>query len=205
MRLGLLCLGLLAAVTANAQRNRKDDTGPTQRACGVSECFFEREIRDFEVIDQTHLIVYTGAERCAFHVELRGTFCDLTFAPELYFSAVNEIANGGEPLRGPTDPFGPLDGSRDLRICRGDITIQVHGGEFTESGANNLPPDRFGNPRTDCQVSTVAPITDDQLVEFYVSRRVLPPLPPMGTGEIEVGEQEEEGDDRAGDESDDAE
>ena len=47
--------------------------------------------------------------------------------------------------------------------------------------------------RTDCRVSSVTSITDDQLVELYVKRRVVPPLPPMGTGQIEVGEQEEEG------------
>jgi hypothetical protein len=40
-------------------------------------------------------------------------------------------------------------------------------------------------------VSTVTSITDDQLVELYVARGVVPPLPPMGTGEIEVGEQEQ--------------
>jgi hypothetical protein len=214
MRLGVLCLGLLAAVAADAQRNRKDNTGPTRRACGTSDCILEREIRDFEVISQTHLIVYAGPERCAFHIELRGALCDLSFAPELYFSATNEIPDGGPPLsgegvgRGPLDPIDSFEtagrDNRDLRICPGDTAIQVHGGRFTESGANDLPPDRFGNPRTDCRVSTVRPITDDQLVEFYVSRRVLPPLPPMGTGEIEVGEQEEEGDrdDRASEGSD---
>jgi hypothetical protein len=46
-------------------------------------------------------------------------------------------------------------------------------------------------------VLTVASITDDQLVEFYVSRKVVPPLPPMGTGEIEVGEPDEPGQDAA--------
>jgi hypothetical protein len=57
--------------------------------------------------------------------------------------------------------------------------------------SSNEPPDRFGNPRVNCQISTVESITDDQLVEIYVARRVIPPLPPMGPGEIEVGEQEE--------------
>ena len=214
MRLGVLCLGLLAAVAADAQRNRKDDTGPTRRACGASDCILEREIRDFEVINQTQLIVYAGPERCAFHIELRGALCDLSFAPELYFSATNEIPDGGPSLSGEAVGRGPIDsletagrGDRDLRICAGDLTIQVHGGTFTESGVNDLPPDRFGNPRTDCKVSTVRPITDDELVEFYVSRRILPPLPPMGTGEIEVGEQEEAGgdsDDRESERSDTA-
>jgi hypothetical protein len=36
-------------------------------------------------------------------------------------------------------------------------------------------------------------VTDDQLLEFYVGRGVVAPVPPMGTGQIEVGEQEEQG------------
>ena len=190
MRLGLVCLGLLVAVAAHGQRNKSDDAA-AKRACSVEECFFERDVRDFEVIDQTHLIVYTGSQRCAFHVEVRGTLCDLSFAPELYFSRIGEIRlDGAVP-----DPFGPVATSRerrDLRICTNDLSVQVHGGPFTETISDNAPPDRFGNPRADCRVSTVESITDDQLVELYVGRGVVPPLPPMGAGEIEVGEQDEE-------------
>jgi hypothetical protein len=203
MRLGILCLGLLAAVAAQGQRNR-DDTAATQRACSVADCFHERDVRDFEVIDQNHVIVYTGSQRCAFHVELRGSFCDLTFAPELYFTRANEVPDGrmprgGEPPsdRAQVDPFDILATSererRDLRVCSNDLGIMVHGGRFTESTSPPLTRDRFGQPQisTDCRVSSVASITDDQLVEFYVGRGVVPPLPPMGTGQIEVGEQEE--------------
>ena len=68
----------------------------------------------------------------------------------------------------------------------------VEAGRFTESSTTNVSTDRFGNPRTDCQVLTVTSITDDELVEFFVGRGVVPPLPPMGTGEIEVGEQEDQ-------------
>jgi hypothetical protein len=191
----------LAATTASAQRNRdKDDTGAIDRSCGVGECFLERDVRDFEIIDQTHVIVYTGSQRCAFHLELRGSLCDLTFAPELYFSRVNEVPDGRieDPVsdRGLQDPFDPIATARrerrDLRICSNDLGIQVHGGRFTESISSNLPPDRFGNPRTDCRVSSVRAITDDELVELYVGRGVVPPPPPMGAGEIEVGEQEED-------------
>src|SRR5688572_33463654 len=117
MRLGLVCLGVSVAVAASAahgQRNR-DDTSATKRACSVEECFYERDIRDFEVIDQTHLIVYTGSQRCAFQIELTGALCDLTFAPELYFSSTSEppdglMPRGGEPAsdRGLLDPFGPV-------------------------------------------------------------------------------------------------
>jgi hypothetical protein len=201
MRLGLVCIGVsvaVAASAAHAQRNR-DDTAATKRACSVEECFFERDVRDFEVIDQTHIIVYTGSQRCAFHIELIGTFCDLSFAPDLYFSRIGDIpqdAVGESPVtqRGPTDPFGVVETSRDrrdLRICTNDLNVQVHGGAFTESPSTAPPPDRFGNQRTECRVSTIESITDDQLVELYVARRVIPPLPPMGAGEIEVGEQEE--------------
>ena len=201
MRLGILCLGVLVTTSAaHAQRNKDDGTEATKRACGVEECFFERDIREFEVIDQNHLIVYAGAQRCAFHVELRGTMCDLTFAPELYFSRRGDIPTSGitsgvEPGRAAADPFGSLEANRRtdraLKICSNDLAIQVTGGKFTESATTNVATDRFGNPRTDCQVSTVTSITDDQLVEFYVARGVVPPLPPMGAGEIEVGEQEE--------------
>ena len=125
--------------------------------------------------------------------------CDLTFAPDLDFSRRGDLPSSGitgtEPITG-ADPFDPLDSARRndhaLRICSNDLAIQVTGGRFTESATTNVPTDRFGNPRTDCQVTTVTSITDDQLVEFYVGRGVVPPLPPMGTGEIEVGEQEEQ-------------
>lgn len=207
MRVGVLCLGLLAAVAAHGQRGSKDDdTAATKRACAVTDCFSESAIRDFEVIDQTHLIVYVGPQRCAFHVELRGALCDMSFAPELYFRRQNELPDGRQPSR-DADRFGravdPFDipeierrERRDLRICAYDLGIQVHGGRFTESGSQaTRQVDRFGNPvvDTDCRVANVRSITDDQLIEFYVARGVVPPLPPMGTGEIEiVGEHENE-------------
>ena len=217
MRFGILCLGLLVAVTAQGQRNRQDDTAATRRACSVADCFHERDVRDFEVIDQTHVVVYTGSQRCAFHVEVRGALCDLTFAPELYFSKTNEVPVGGisrssepESNRAQVDPFDLLGenrrrSSRDLRVCSNDLSIMVHGGGFTESDSARVTRDRFGEPRinTDCRVSRVESITDDQLVELYVDRGVTPPLPPMGAGQIEVGEQEEEEAAETGQPSDD--
>ncbi len=210
MKLSVVSLALaLATVPASAQRGDRSDrneTGAVQRACTVTDCFLEADIRDFEVIDRTHLVVYVGQQRCAFHVEVRGTLCDMTFAPELYFRRANEmptfsgsgIAGGAMPRTGsrPTD-FDLLEletrERRDLKICANDLGIQVHGGRFTESGAASPTTDRFGNPRTDCVVSNVTSVTDDQLLEFYVSRGVVAPVPPMGTGEITVGEQDEPG------------
>jgi hypothetical protein len=205
MKLVWACVIIAVSCSASAQRGKRDDTGAVNRTCGVGECFLEAEVRDFEVIDRTHVIVYVGSQRCAFHVELHGTFCDLTFAPELFFRRTNEIPTiaadrsitGDETLpRSGGRGFDALDQQRrerrDLRVCDNDLTVQVHGGAFTESGALDQPTDRFGNPRTDCRISSVRSITDDQLVEFYVGRGVVAPVPPMGAGQIEVGEQEDE-------------
>lgn len=187
-------VGVLGASTGAAQRGA-DNTAAVDRACTVTDCFLEREIRDFEVIDRTHVIVYAGSQRCAFHVEVTGTLCDLTFAPELYFQRANELPDG-RLFGGSDDPFDPLNVNRrgrssNLRICANDLSIEVHGGRFTEPASSTKPPDRFGNARAECQVSGVTSLTDDQLVEFYVARGVVPPPPPMGSGEIEVGEQDE--------------
>jgi hypothetical protein len=204
MKLSVISLALaVASVPASAQRSERNETGAVDRACTVNDCFLEAEIRDFEVIDRTHVIVYVGAQRCAFHVEVRGTLCDLTFAPELYFRRANELPIAGGTIAGGAAQRGsrpsnldPFDGAtrerRDLRICANDLSIQVHGGAFTESLASeSRPTDRFGNTRTDCVVSDVTSVTDDQLLEFYVTRGVVAPVPPMGTGEIAVGEQDE--------------
>jgi len=206
---GIVCIGLLAMTcAAEGQRGKRDETGAVDRACTVEECFREADIRDFEVIDKTHLIVFVGQQRCAFQVELRGAFCDMTFAPEVNFRRQNEVpiiytdrpGQLGEPSgvvrRGNSRDLDPFEQQqrerRDLLVCDNDLTVQVNGGVlFTESAAQDLPTDRFGNPRSDCSVSSVRGITDDQLVELYVGHKVVPPLPPMGAGEIEVGEQEE--------------
>jgi hypothetical protein len=201
MRVGILCLGLAVTVAAQGQRNKDDDTAAIRRACSVADCFHERDVRDFEVIDQNHVVVYTGSQRCAFHVEVRGVLCDLTFAPELYFTTANELPDGRLPRSvdsgGRVDPFEIAEierrERRDLRVCSNDLSVMVHGGRFTESRSATTTRDRFGEPRidADCRIASVTSITDDQLVELYVDRGVVPPLPPMGTGQIEVGEQEE--------------
>jgi len=194
---------LVVAVSSVAYGQRRDKEEPAnavQRACEVAECFLERDVRAFDVIDKTHVIVYVGAQRCAFHIEVRGALCDLTFAPELHFRTANEIP-AGEISRGESasaDPFDPFETARrerrDLRICSNDLGIEVHGGRFTESASPIVERDRYGNARapTACRVSNVRAVTDDQLLEFLVSRDVVPPVPPMGSGRIEVGEQKEQ-------------
>lgn len=194
----LICFLALALIgVADAQRSKdRDKDGAIDRACTVTDCFNERDIRDFEVIDQQSLIVYVGPQHCAFRVDVRGTLCDMTFAPELYFSKVNDPNNVILPTedRSLPDAFNPLAmqrrDRRDIRICANDLSVQVDGGRFTEPLESNQPTDRFGNTRSECVVAGVWSLTDDQLMELYVERDIAPPPPPMGTGEIEVGEQE---------------
>jgi hypothetical protein len=181
-----------------------------ERSCNVKDCFFARDVRSFDVIDKSTLIVYVGSQRCAFRVELRGTFCDLTYAPELVFSDPKDLPLGEQDprTRRPGDiSFAEVDdpnlpsqkrGRASLKVCDNNLGLQVSGGAFTDStftspvdplGDPAARRDRFGRPRTDCQLSSVSSITDDQVMEIYVAHRVTPPPPPMGSGEIQVGKQ----------------
>jgi len=184
MRLSVVSSVLLVTGCASSPT---DNTAAVDRACSVEDCFLERDVRDFEVIGQTTLVVYVGSQRCAFKVDLRGTFCDMTFAPELFFYAPGDVQEGSGQ---PGDVFGL--GDRGLRICANDLQVDVDGGAFTESSTATQPPDRYGNRRSQCQIAGVASLTDDQLVELYVGEGLVPPPPPMGSGEIEVGDQAEE-------------
>ncbi len=84
-----------------------------------------------------------------------------------------------------------------MKVCDNDLSVDVSSGAFGESGLGSpldtedpsVRRDRFGRARSDCRVSSVTSITDDQIVELYVAHRVTPPLPPMGPGEIQVGRQ----------------
>jgi hypothetical protein len=194
MRLTLIGAALSISACAGTPT---DATQPLNRACSVADCFLERDVRDFEVLDQTTVIVYVGAQRCAFKVEVRGTFCDLTFAPEIFFHSTNELETSSS-----RDPFGQStqnNRTSDLRVCSGDLKVGVDGGVFTETTDTGQPRDRLGNIRSQCSLSRVASLTDDQVLELYVAHEKVAPPPPMGAGQIEVGEQNEEGAPSTGD------
>jgi hypothetical protein len=201
----LVITSLTAACASQSPRTTADASQPLPRACTVAECFNERDVRDFEVLNSTTLVLYVGPQRCAFRVDLTGTFCDLTFAPQVYFRRSSAALD--------TDERALASGARALndKICANDIDVGVDGGAFTESqpvspidqrlptsprGAifDNGANDRFGNRRSDCRVRDVASLTDDQLVELLVDRGVVAPPPPMGSGEIQVqGDQQQGG------------
>jgi Family of unknown function (DUF6491) len=167
MRPTAISFSLLVAACASSPT---DDNQPVDRACSVSDCFYQREVRDFEVIGDTTLIVYVGGQRCAYRVELDGTFCDMSFAPEIFFRP-------------------PPGRPEDSRICSYDRQVGVDGGPFTDDFSDSQPLDRFGQPRSQCRILSVASINDDELLELYVDRGVVAPPPPIGAGQIKVGEQ----------------
>jgi hypothetical protein len=192
MRLTTIGAALVVAGCAGTQA--ADTTQAAKRACGGIGCFYEREVRDFEVINHTTLIVYVGAERCPYQVELRGTFCDMQFATEVYFNSSAERhttspagVNDSVLAPAPGSPQYELGSSSnhlsDLKICSNDISIGVSGGAFTRNPTNNQ------TRTSDCQISSVASLTDDKLMELYVRAGVVPPPPPMGAGQIQVGAQ----------------
>ena len=65
----------------------------------------------------------------------------------------------------------------------------MSGGSFTNDPGNNQVRTVRGGQRSDCQISSVASLTDDKLMELYVRKGVVPPPPPMGSGQIQVGAQ----------------
>jgi hypothetical protein len=197
MRLTTIAAALVVAGCAGTQT--ADTAQAAKRACGGTSCFYEREVRDFEVINHTTLIVYVGAQRCPYQVELIGTFCDMEFATELYFNSrsdpgvskdpANDAILAGVNANSPQyDARSSTSQLKDLHICANDISVGVSGGSFTTDPAN-APVAGVRGARSDCQIQSVASLTDDKLIELYVRRGVVAPPPPMGSGQIQVGAQ----------------
>jgi hypothetical protein len=153
--------------------------------CESTDCFNQLQIRNYEIIDGQTLIVYVGSQECPFRVDLTGTFCDVTFlAGEVVFrpSAQRSLRDPDSVPGLPTraDVF-------DSRVCANDFSMGLEEGPFTEAGGAGVP-DPSG---LDCRIQDVTSLTDDELVELYVSRQIAPPPPPLGSGTLEVEESGE--------------
>ena len=97
----LTCLVIAACATGPTDPNRA-----ARPACDQSvNCFYERNIRSFQVLDDQTVIVLVGRDQCPFKLELDGFFCDVSLSSFLAFD----------------DPDG--------RICTWDRTFVV-GGPF---------------------------------------------------------------------------
>jgi hypothetical protein len=175
-------ISLVACATTTPSTNV-----PTER-CESTECFNQQQIRDFEVVDNTTLVVYVGSQNCAFRVEFTGTFCDLTFLPG------SQLVFRPDSFRSAREP----DNLLLTRVCARDSNLGIDEGPFS-SAAGATDVDR----RNPCRVSDIVSITDDELLELYVDKRITIPPPPFGTGQIElpdasessIGDDAEEGSD----------
>lgn len=152
------------------------------KACLEMSCFSERQVRDFEIIDRDTMVIYVGRERCAYKVKVDDLYCDLTFLPEVAFFDTR-LRNLNARVRG-ANPTDDLLGTRSAsggfndRICINSNSIALETFEFadtvTEAPIGQAP----------CEIREFDTITDDELLEVYVSEGLVPPPPPIGNGEL---------------------
>jgi hypothetical protein len=164
----IAALSLIACTTASQTSNQPVDRCPT------TDCFNQLQVRNFEVLDPTTLVLYVGNQDCPFLVEFIGSSCDLTF-----------LGSTSLVFRSDTVREEFESDLRLTRICARDIGIGIAEDPFTDSGAGDLPGTTLA-----CHIRDVASLTDDELLEHYVDRNLAPPPPPLGTGQVTVPEEE---------------
>jgi hypothetical protein len=159
----------LAACTSTSQVSNE----PVDR-CETTDCFNQQQVRNFEIVDETTLVVYVGNQNCPFRVEFSGAFCDLTFLPG------TDLVFRPDTMRAIREPD-----NISMRVCSRDTNLGIDEGPFsTAPGGDDFPDDR--NP---CRIRDIASLTDDELLELYVEKRITAPPPPFGTGEITVPDE----------------
>jgi hypothetical protein len=164
----IAALSLIACTTASQTSNEPVDRCPT------TDCFNQQQVRNFEVLDATTLVLYVGNQDCPFLVEFIGSSCDLTFLGS------STLIFRPDTLREEFE-----SDIRFTRICARDIGIGVAEDPFIDSGAGDLPGTTLA-----CHIRNVASLTDDELLEQYVDRNLAPPPPPLGTGRVTAPDEE---------------
>jgi hypothetical protein len=191
---------IVALSSVGCASSPTSDTGPVAR-CEVTDCFFERDIRDFEVIDRETVVVYVGQQRCPFIVELDGFDCDVSFTAQIQFFQ-GALGRAGQATSVANSQI--CASSRSVYLYSGilDPTIMRQEGRMDPAG-RRAGPGSFGRPgpggfgdsvpvdatRDMCRVREIQSINDDQLLELYAEQGVMPPPPPIGGGELEVPEE----------------
>jgi len=159
--------------------------------CLLSDCFQERQIRDFEVIDRDTLIVYVGRDRCPYRIEVDELYCNLTFLPEVEFfdrrtNRIEAVMRGrGQSNNELVDEIndditvgGGDRGTGNRRVCTYSTSLALRTQGFAE-GDGGLPPGE-----TSCRIRSIDTVTDDQLLELFVDEDLILPPPPIGIGDI---------------------
>ncbi|MGD8324707.1 MAG: hypothetical protein PVF50_10090 [Gammaproteobacteria bacterium] len=154
--------------------------------CLDSDCFYDRQVRDFTVVDNDTVIIYVGHARCPFIVNVRGLFCDLKYLPDIQFFHARErridvVTGRRNPRqRGFIIP-GETAFDSNERICTNNGSMYAL--ETFGFGAA-LDEEEIGQGRAACRVLDVVKVTDDDLVELYALEGITPPPPPIGNGSI---------------------
>lgn len=174
------CVVLCLAACGNAIEVRSQ---PAER-CATTDCFNQLQARNYQLIDDTTLVVYVGNQDCPFVVEFTGGFCDLTFLP------LARLTFRRDSFRAQREQDMLL-----TRICSHDSNIGIDEGTFTRAPGG----DGFSDGRLSCRIQNIRSVTDDELLELYVERQIAAPPPPLGTGEISVPERPSEADDASED------
>jgi hypothetical protein len=164
----IAALSLIACTTASQTSDAPADRCPT------TDCFNQQQVRNFEVLDGTTLVLYVGNQDCPFLVEFIGSSCDLTF-----------LGSATLVFRPDTIREEFESDIRFMRICARDIGVGVAEDPFIDSDAGDLPGTTLA-----CHIRNVASLTDDELLELYVERNLTPPPPPLGTGQVTVPDEE---------------
>lgn len=194
MRCAAAVIPLLVAGCASHQQLGTELA--TAEPCETTDCFLQRDVRDFDVIDGNTVVVYVGTQRCPFVVELQDLTCEVSFTPAIEFF---------QTAVGSAGRLTPVQGNRVCRTTRGlvlytgivspflgqqgpgrGVPVRRPGG-FSGPGPfeDSFPVDPFS--RDICRVDDIRSITDDQLVELLAE--VNAPPPPIGDGHLEVPDE----------------
>ena len=110
MTIGRHCSVLILAACAGCATQPVDPSQTVSPACDQSVgCFYERNIRSFQVLDDRTIIVLVGRDQCPYKLELDGFFCDVSMSAFIGFD------------------------DQDGRICTWDNSFVV-GGPFARDG-----------------------------------------------------------------------
>jgi hypothetical protein len=75
-----------AAILINACASTPEADRATRPACDpTSNCFYERSIRNYRVLDDRTIVVLVGRDQCPYRVELDGFFCDIAMSSFIAF------------------------------------------------------------------------------------------------------------------------
>lgn len=204
MRRVVALVSLLAAGCAGAQTESR--TAASAGGCPTTDCFFDRDVRDFDVIDRNTVVVYVGGQRCPFVVELQDTTCDVRLTPAIEFF---QTALGNMDRLTTVQSGRICASTRGLVLYSGIISpTLLRQRELLEGttgiGRSNPRAGGFGR-RSDgfdgsfpvdpmsqdvCRVNDIRSINDDQLIELYAESDA--PPPPVGEGQLEVPDPREE-------------